>query len=62
MTTQEEDQKIMLLCRVALGGVKKLPEGQDRTADRYAEDPNIDAGDGRAVGPMEKYFRYTPVN
>ena len=41
---EEEDQKIMLLCRVALGGVKMLPEGQDRTADRYAEDPNIDAG------------------
>eukprot|EP00913_Durusdinium_trenchii_P022687 g21306.t2 len=38
-----EDQKIMLLCRVALGGVKVLPEGQDRSADRFAADPSIDA-------------------
>ena len=60
-TTEEEDQKIMLLCRVALGGVKMLPQGQDRTADRYAEDPNIDSGwpgmGGPLGNPMEKYFR-----
>ena len=30
-------------CRVALGGVKVLPEGQDRSADRFAADPSIDA-------------------
>jgi len=34
----------MLLCRVALGGIMTLPEGQDRTADRYASDPNIETG------------------
>eukprot|EP00434_Breviolum_minutum_P005700 symbB.v1.2.005022.t1/scaffold288.1/size478366/52 len=42
-TRTEENLKIMLLCRVALGGIMTLPEGQDRTADRYASDPNIDS-------------------
>lgn len=30
--------KIMLLCRVTLGNVKTLTEGQDRSADRFAKD------------------------
>eukprot|EP00931_Biecheleriopsis_adriatica_P118744 TRINITY_DN94072_c0_g1_i1.p1 TRINITY_DN94072_c0_g1~~TRINITY_DN94072_c0_g1_i1.p1 ORF type:complete len:282 (-),score=60.91 TRINITY_DN94072_c0_g1_i1:223-1029(-) len=39
----EDGCKIMLLCRVTLGGVKKLEPGQDRTADRFFDDPNIDS-------------------
>ena len=30
---------------MALGGVKVLPEGQDRTADRFASDPSVDTWD-----------------
>ncbi|CAJ1452889.1 unnamed protein product [Effrenium voratum] len=39
----EDNCKIMLLCRVILGNVMVLPKGQDRTADRFAEDPHVDA-------------------
>jgi len=35
--------KIMLLCRVTLGNIKKLPKGQDRDAERFAKDPSVDA-------------------
>ena len=42
---KEDDCKIMLLCRVALGNVKKLPPGQDRSADRFADDPSVAASD-----------------
>eukprot|EP00930_Biecheleria_cincta_P009097 TRINITY_DN110753_c0_g1_i1.p1 TRINITY_DN110753_c0_g1~~TRINITY_DN110753_c0_g1_i1.p1 ORF type:complete len:273 (-),score=66.22 TRINITY_DN110753_c0_g1_i1:4-822(-) len=35
--------KIMLLCRVTLGAVKKLPPGQDREADRFASDPSVNS-------------------
>ncbi|CAJ1421082.1 unnamed protein product [Effrenium voratum] len=38
----EDNCKIMLLCRVILGNVMVLPKGQDRTADRFAEDPHVD--------------------
>ncbi|CAJ1400274.1 unnamed protein product [Effrenium voratum] len=37
----EDNCKIMLLCRVILGNVMVLPKGQDRTADRFAEDPHV---------------------
>eukprot|EP00928_Gymnodinium_smaydae_P050924 TRINITY_DN34459_c0_g1_i1.p2 TRINITY_DN34459_c0_g1~~TRINITY_DN34459_c0_g1_i1.p2 ORF type:complete len:274 (-),score=61.76 TRINITY_DN34459_c0_g1_i1:100-921(-) len=39
----EDGCKVMLLCRVVLGNVMRLEKGQDRTADRYADDPNIDS-------------------
>eukprot|EP00439_Symbiodinium_sp_Y106_P076042 s52_g15.t1 len=39
----EDDCKIMLLCRVTLGNLKMLPKGQDRSADRFADDPNVDS-------------------
>lgn len=41
--TTADGYKIMLLCRVVLGSVKQLPPGQDRSADHYASDPNIDS-------------------
>mmetsp|Transcript_10330 Transcript_10330/g.24873 ORF Transcript_10330/g.24873 Transcript_10330/m.24873 type:complete len:274 (-) Transcript_10330:12-833(-) len=38
----DDDCKVILLCRVTLGGVKVLPKGQDRSADSYAADPAVD--------------------
>mmetsp|Transcript_118118 Transcript_118118/g.252429 ORF Transcript_118118/g.252429 Transcript_118118/m.252429 type:complete len:316 (-) Transcript_118118:39-986(-) len=39
----EDGCKIMLLCRVTLGNMKKLAPGQDRNADRFASDPSYNS-------------------
>mmetsp|Transcript_60772 Transcript_60772/g.156617 ORF Transcript_60772/g.156617 Transcript_60772/m.156617 type:complete len:188 (-) Transcript_60772:70-633(-) len=37
-----DGNKIMLMCRVTLGNIKKLPKGSDMGAHRYKSDPNVD--------------------
>jgi len=47
--------KVMLLCRVVLGNIKALPNGQDREADRFAKDPNVDCVVGCADGRSREF-------